>query len=104
MGKVQKVTITPILGLPQPFVDNDTFSSRDLPFDISQGVSLADVRAQMKDLDLTLWSREFLSKHDVKRIQGWEYALVHTYSEEEYLHGDEELQSRELLHKIFIAL
>lgn len=74
------------------------------PFAILPNVFLADLRQQMKNLDLTLWSREYLSKHDVEKMQGWRYALIHRYSEEEYMHGEGELQSRDLLHKVFLGL
>jgi hypothetical protein len=102
--KVRKVTVTPVFGLPQPSIDGDDFSSKDLPFEIRPDLFLADIHGQMKDLDLTVWSSEYLSKHDVEKIQGWKYALVHYYNEGEYVHGDEELQSRELLQKIFMGL
>jgi len=101
---VRKITVTPVFGLPEPFTDKDDFGSKDLPFEIWPSVFLSDVREQMKGMDLTLWAREYLSKHDVEKIQGWRYALVHHYTEEQYLHGDAELQSRDLLHKIFIGL
>ena len=104
MANVRKITITPVLGLPQPFIDQDDFNSKDLPFELWPNVFLADIRDQMKELDLTLWAREYLSKHDVEKIQGWDYALVHYYDEEEYVHTEAERQSRELLHQIFIGL
>ena len=104
MTKVRKITVTPVFGLPEPYTDKDVFSSKDLPFEIWPNVFLSDVREQMKGLDLTLWAREYLSKHDVEKIQGWKYALIHYYDEEQYLHSDAELQSRDLLHKIFIGL
>ena len=58
----------------------------------------------MRDLDLTLWGREYLSKHDIEKIQGWECALVHHYDEEEYFHTEAEQRSRELLSKVFVGL
>jgi hypothetical protein len=104
MGEVQKITIVPVARLAQKFPDGEGLSPDDLPCAIASNVALADIGQQMKSLDLELWSREYLSRHDVERIQGWKYALVHYYSEEEYLHGTPESQSRELLSKIFVAL
>jgi hypothetical protein len=102
--EVRKITITPVGRFAEPFVDDEEFSPKDLPFEILPGIFLADVGKQMKHLDLELWSREYLSKHDVDKIQGWRHALVHYYSEEEYSHGTPESQSRELLYRIFLGL
>jgi len=105
VARAQKITITPVFGLPQPFMDDhDDFSSKDLPFEVGPGVYLADIHEQMENADLTLWAREYLSKDDVKKIQDWQYALVNYYDEAQYLHGDPEALSRELVHRIFIGL
>lgn len=104
MANVRKITITPVQDLPRPFSGEDDFSSKDLPFEICPDVSLTDIHDQMKNLDLTLWGREYLSKHDIEKIQGWKYALVHHYDEEEYLHSEAEWRSRELLYQVFIGL
>jgi hypothetical protein len=105
VAKAQKVTITPVFGLPQPFMDdNDDFSSKHLPFEVGPGVYLADIHEQMENADLSLWARDYLSKEDVKKIQDWQYALVNYYDEEQYLQSDSEELSRELVHRIFIGL
>jgi hypothetical protein len=104
VANARKITITPVQYLPRPFSGQDDFGSKDLPFEICPNVFLADIRNQMKDLDLTLWGREYLSKHDIEKIQGWECALVHHYDEEEYFHTEAEQRSRELLSKVFIGL
>jgi hypothetical protein len=105
VARAQKITITPVFGLPQPPMDdNDDFSSKDLPFEVWPGVYLAYIHEQMENTDFSLWAREYLSKEDVKKIQAWQYALVNYYDEEQYLHGDSEALSRELVHRIFIGL
>jgi hypothetical protein len=104
MAEVKKITIVPVGRLADQLLDSEAFDPKELPFAVTSDVCLADVSEQMKHLDLDLWGREYLSKHDIGQIRGWKHALIHSYSEEEYLHGSPQEQSRELLHKIFIGL
>jgi hypothetical protein len=104
MAEVTKITIVPVGRLAERFADEQEFNPNDLPFALGSNVFLEDISQQMKSLDLELWSREYLSKHDVAKVQGWKHALVHRYSEEEYLHSAPEAHSRELVHKMFVGL
>ena len=101
---VRKVTVTPVFGIVDEFMDGETFPARDLPFEVGPGVFLADVHEQMKSADYSLWARDYLSKEDVKELQGWHYALVHYFDAEEYLTSKPEEDSRELVHRVFVAL
>lgn len=104
MGKAQKITVTPVSGLPDPFLDEGEFNSQDLPFEVGPGVYLADISEQMKEADYSLWAREYLSTSDVKKIRAWHYALVNYYNEEEYAHTQVQESSRELVHRVFLGL
>ena len=104
MAPIQKITITPIAGLPDPFLDGEIFDSSHLPFQVGPGVDLADIHNQMQSADFSLWAREHLSQHEVKELREWRYALVHSYEAEEWLHSDPEVRSRELGQQIFLGL
>jgi hypothetical protein len=101
---VKKITVTPVLGVADAFMDGETFSPGELPFEVGPGVYIADVHEQMKDLDYSLWARRYLSKEDVKQLQHWRYALVHYFEAEEYMTSSPEEASRALVQQVFVGL
>ena len=100
----KKVTVTPVFGLADEFIDGGDFTSEDLPFEVGPGVFLADVYQQMKSADYSLWAQRYLSKEDVKELQGWRHALVHYFESEEYLTSAPEEDSRSLVQRVFWGL
>jgi hypothetical protein len=100
----RKITVTPVFGVVDEFMDGEAFPTTDLPFEVGPGVFLADVHEQLRTADYSLWAREYLSKQDVKELQGWHYALVHYFDSEEYLTSEPEELSRELVYRVFLGL
>lgn len=101
MGIVRKITITPVYGLSEW---DQPFDISSLPFDIVQGVQLADVRKMMESANFDLWAKEYLSKQDIKELKSWRYGLMHVYEAEEHLQSYPEKESKELVHKVFLGL
>jgi hypothetical protein len=101
---VRKVTVTPVFGLADEYVDGGDFPSKELPFAVGSGVFLADVHTQMKSADFSLWGQRYLSKEDIKELQSWRHALVHYFDAEEYLTSSPEESSRELVQRVFLSL
>lgn len=102
MALVWKVTIVPVCGLAE--WNAEPFDKSLLPFEIAQGVQLADVQSLMAGADIDYWERSgFLSKRDVQAIKQWRYALVHTFQAEEGQSYPEK-ESEELIHRIFWGL
>lgn len=98
---VRKITVTPVFGVADENIDGGDFPSKELPFEVGRGVFLADVHAQMKSADFSLWAQQYLSKEDVKELQAWRHALVHYFDAEEYLTSSPEESSRELVQRVF---
>ena len=65
---VRKVTVTPVFGLANRYIDDEEFSASSLPFEVGSGVFLAEVHQQMKEADYSLWAKQYLSKEDVKDL------------------------------------
>jgi hypothetical protein len=73
MAKAKKITVTPVLGLADVFIDGERFPSDHLPFEVGAGVFLADVHQQVKNADHSLWAQRYLSKEDVEELKNWHY-------------------------------
>ena len=101
MPLVRKITITPVYSLS---IWDQPFEKNLLPFDIISGVQLTDVHHLMESANFDLWAMEHLSKHDVKELKGWQYALTHVYEAEDHLQSHAEQESKELVHRAFLAL
>jgi hypothetical protein len=100
---VKKITVTPVPPLADVY-HGGQFPLGDLPLEVGPGVFLADVHEQITNADYSLWARDYLSKEDVKKLQGWRYALVHYFDSEEYLTSHDEESSRALVQQVFLAL
>jgi hypothetical protein len=101
---VRKITVTPVSEVSDVLTDGEAFPAADLPFEIYQGVFLADVHEQVRDADYSLWARDYLSKEDVKKLQGWRYALIHYFDSEEYSTSHLEERSKALVQRVFQGL
>ena len=101
---MKKITVTPVFGVADEYIDGGDFQSTDLPFDLGNGVLLDDIHERMRSADFSLWAREHLSQAEVKELKQWHYALVHYFDSEEYLTSHPEENSRELVQKVFLGL
>jgi hypothetical protein len=102
--KVRKITVTPVPEVSDPLMDGESFPASDLPFEVYPDVFLADVHEQVKNADYSLWARDFLSKEDVKKLQGWRYALIHYFDAEEYSTSRPDENSKTLVQRVFLGL
>lgn len=96
----RKITIAPIL----MSMWDEAWPEEALPFNIGLGVQIANVSGMVQGADFSLWSRDYLSKEDVKQIKDWRYALTHTYEAEKYPQSEPEVHSEKLIHSIFLGL
>lgn len=102
--EVRKITVTPVSGVSDPLRDGEPFPTSDLPFEVYPGVFLADVHEHVRNADYSLWARDFLSQEDVKKLQAWQYALIHYFNAEEYLTSRPDETSKMLVQRVFLGL